>query len=150
VEGARRSGRGSWDDLCIEFDHDNATVRLDWHGYAIDQVDTWADRVVESAWKHGYDYVEFIHGAGDVSAPGTLGHGGDPRLRKPRGRPEGRGQVKDMLRKRLYGKRWSKWVAERRQGLHVVNEGSMRISLKPNPEPDPTAKWPLVPPPAHG
>ena len=71
-------------------------------------------------------------------------------MRRDRGGVEGRGQVKELLRKRLYGRRWSKWVAERREGLHVVTEGSMRIALKPNPEPDPSAKWPLVPPPAHG
>jgi hypothetical protein len=71
-------------------------------------------------------------------------------MRRQVGGPAGRGQVKALLRKRLYGRRWSKWVRERREGLHVVGEGSMKIALKHNDDPDPSARWPLVPPAAHG
>ena len=65
----------------IELDPDTQTVRVDWHGYALDQVDTWADRVVQAAWEHGLRYVEFVHGAADV---------GGARHDRPR-QPGGRG-----------------------------------------------------------
>jgi len=126
------------------------TVRVDWHGYALDQVETWADRIVESSYAHGFDYVEFVHGAGEVAARGTLGYEGDPRARSQPAGPAGRGTIKDFLRKRLYGKRWERSVAERREGLHQLSEGSMKIALKDNPSPGKNASWPMLPPPAHG
>jgi hypothetical protein len=60
----------------VDFDHDTGTVRVDWHGYAPDQAATWADRIVESAYAHGFRYVEFVHGAADVIALGTPGYEG--------------------------------------------------------------------------
>jgi hypothetical protein len=54
------------------------------------------------------------------------------------------------LRKRLFGNRWHRWARERREGMHRLEEGSMTIALRENPRPAKTARWPLVPPPAHG
>jgi hypothetical protein len=117
-------------------------VRVDWHGYALDQVDTWADRVVQAAWEHGLRYVEFVHGAADVAARGTIGHD-SPAV-------AGRGSVKAMLRRRLYGGQWRRWAEPVREGRHMIAEGSMRIALRENPDPGGNARWPIVPPPAHG
>ena len=63
-------------DRSVELDPDTGTVRMDWHQYSLDQVETWADRIVEAAWQHGYSWVEFVHGASDVSARGSLGWDG--------------------------------------------------------------------------
>jgi hypothetical protein len=130
------------DDSSIEIDPDSQTVRVDWHGYAIDQVETWADRVVKAAWEHGLRYVEFVHGAADVAARGTLGHD-SPDV-------SGRGRVKDLLRKRLYRGQWRRWAQAVRTGNHVITEGSMRVALLENPRPNPNARWPVIPPPAYG
>lgn len=120
---------------------------MDWHGYAPDQVAAWADRVIEAAFKHGFECVEFVHGAVDVTARGTLGYGG------PQGMPgapaQGRGQIKQLLRTRLYGGQWRAWAQDRREGNHRVLEGSMALALRENPRPDPKARWPVLPPPAH-
>ncbi|MEX0992965.1 MAG: hypothetical protein WDZ37_03120 [Solirubrobacterales bacterium] len=126
------------------------TVRVDWHGYAIDQVEVWADKVVQAAWAHGFAYVEFVHGAPDLAARGTLGYEGDPFTRRQIKGPSGRGTIKDTLRKRLFGGRWKRWVVDRREGRHSVDEGSMRIALRENPSPDTSTPWPMLPPPAHG
>ena len=114
---------------------------MDWHGYALDQVETWADRVVEAAWEHGFHEVEFVHGAADVATRGTIGHG-EPAV-------HGRGRVKDLLRRRLYGNRWRRWAESVRDGNHEISEGRMVIVLLENPSPHPRARWPVIPPPAY-
>jgi hypothetical protein len=126
----------------MEIDPDASMVRVDWHHYSLDQVDTWADRVVEAAWAHGYEWVEFVHGAPDVGTRGTLGWDGRAAA--------GRGTIKELLRRRLFGNRWHRWARGRREGMHRLEEGSMTIALRENPRPSKGAKWPLVPPPAHG
>ena len=125
----------------MEIDADTGTVRMDWHHYSLDQVDTWADRIVEAAWSHGFECVEFVHGAPDIGTRGTLGWDGAGR--RPR-------HDQGLLRKRLFGNRWHRWARERREGMHRLEEGSMVIALRENPRPAKAAKWPLIPPPAHG
>jgi hypothetical protein len=134
-------GKAIGEDSAIELDPDTQTVRVDWHGYALDQVETWADRVVEAAWEHGLRYVEFVHGAADVAARGTIGHD-NPAV-------GGRGRVKVMLRKRLYRGQWRHWAEPVRGGHHVIDEGRMRVALLDNPRPNPRARWPVVPQPAY-
>jgi hypothetical protein len=124
----------------LELDHDNGTVRVDWHQYAADQVETWADKVVEAAYVHGFSYVEFVHGAGDVVARGMPGYDGSVA---------GRGRIKEILRQRLFRGRWSRWARPRREGRHRVEETRIVIALRDNPSPRPQARWPLLPPPAH-
>jgi hypothetical protein len=34
--------------------------------------------------------------------------------------------------------------------MHQVDEGRMLVALRENPKPAKRAKWPLIPPPAHG
>lgn len=126
----------------MEIDPHTLTVRMDWHGYGLDQVDTWAGKIVEAAWLNGYEYVEFVHGAPDVGTRGTLGWKGE--------RAQGRGTIKELLRRRLFGNRWHRWAHERRAGLHVIEDGRMLVALRQNPAPKKHAKWPLVPPPLHG
>jgi hypothetical protein len=126
----------------MELDPTTGTIRVDWHGYALDQVETWSDRVVQAAWEHGLRYVEFVHGAADVAARGTIGHD-SPTV-------AGRGQVKDVLRRRLYRGQWRRWAEGVRLGNHRIEEGSMRIALLENPKPNRNARWPVVPPPAYG
>jgi hypothetical protein len=125
----------------MEVDPDARTIRMDWHGYAVDQVETWADRVVQAAWEHGFRCVEFVHGAADVAARGTIGHD-SPSV-------GGRGRVKDVLRRRLYRGQWRRWAESVRDGNHEIDEGRMLIVLLENPRPNPNARWPVVPPPAY-
>jgi hypothetical protein len=126
----------------MDVDAHTATVRMDWHGYGLDQVETWADRIVEAAWSNGFEWVEFVHGAPDLATRGSLGWKG--------GSLEGRGTIKQLLRKRLFGNRWHRWARERREGMHRVEDGRMLIALRENPRPRPQARWPMVPPPLHG
>lgn len=126
----------------MDLDPDTQTIRVDWHGYALDQVETWSDRVVQAAWEHGLRYVEFVHGAADVATRGTIGHD-SPAV-------AGRGRVKDVLRRRLYRGQWRRWAESVRLGNHRIEEGSMRIALLENPRPNQKARWPVVPPPAYG
>jgi hypothetical protein len=125
----------------MELDHDSGTVRMDWHGYAPDQAATWVDRVVEAAYTHGFHYVEFVHGGADVITRGTPGYEGM--------NVEGRGQIKELLRKRLYGGQWRRWVVEMREGRHEISETKMVVALRDNPRPDGKARWPVLPPPAY-
>lgn len=125
----------------MEVDPDSLTVRVDWHGYATDQVETWADRIVQAAWEHGFRHVEFVHGAADVAARGTIGHD-DPSV-------PGRGRIKGILRRRLYRNQWRRWAEPVRNGNHQIEEGRMLIVLLENPRPRSGARWPVVPPPAH-
>lgn len=125
----------------MEIDHDTMSVRVDWHQYAPDQVEVWSDLVIEAAFAHGFRYVEFVHGAADVVARGTPGYQGDT--------VEGRGRIKEILRRRFYRGAWRRWIADRREGLHEISEGSMRIALKENADADRDARWPVIPPPAY-
>jgi hypothetical protein len=125
----------------MEFDYERRTVRVDWHGYAPDQAATWADRIVESAYAHGFRYVEFVHGAADVPARGTPGYEGVGI--------GGRGQIKDLLRQRLYRGQWRRWAKDLRAGRHEISETGMLIALRENPRPDTRRRWPVVPPPAY-
>jgi hypothetical protein len=122
-------------------DHDTETVRVDWHQYAPDQVETWSDKVIEAAYAHGYRFVEFVHGASDVVARGTPGYEGD--------RVEGRGRIKEILRRRYYRGAWRQWVTDRRDGLNDLSEARMLLALKENPNPNRDARWPVIPPPAY-
>jgi hypothetical protein len=110
-------------------------------------VATWADRVIEAAFRHGFQRVEFVHGAVDVGARGTPGYEA-PSVR-PGATVPGRGQIKQLLRSRLYGGQWRAWVQDRREGNHRVLEGSMSIALRENTRPDREARWPVLPPPAY-
>jgi len=141
MPGPRREGYPPDTITSIELDPDNGTVRMDWHHYSLDQVDTWADRIVEAAFEHGFEYVEFVHGAPDVATRGSFG-----RMENV---PDGRGTIKQLLRKRLFGNRWHRWALEMRDGRHRVEEGQMLIALRENPRPAKRAKWPLIPPPVH-
>jgi hypothetical protein len=85
--------------------------------------------------------VEFIHGAADVVTRGTPGYEGAGIA--------GRGQIKDLLRKRLYRGQWRRWAAEMQEGRHEISETRMVIALRDNPDPDENARWPVLPPPAH-
>ena len=114
-------------------------MRVDWHGYALDQVETWADRVVEAAYANGFQYVEFIHGAGDVTARGMPGYDGAVA---------GRGTIKEILRQRFFRGRWNRWTRDRKEGMHRVEESRLLIALRENPKPA-GGKWPLLPPPAY-
>ena len=125
----------------MELDHDTGTVSVDWHRYAPDQVEAWVDRVVEAAWLHGFERVEFVHGAADVAARGTPGWDGDD--------VSGRGRIKEILRRRLYRGHWRRWAEEVRSGRHEIAESRMVIALRENPRPDVRARWPILPPPAH-
>jgi len=126
----------------MEIDHEAETVRVDWHRYAPDQVEAWADRVVEAAWLHGFRQVVFVHGAADVVARGTPGWDGDDVA--------GRGRIKGILRARLYRGHWRRWAEEVRSGRHEIDESRMVIALRENPRPNPRARWPVIPQPAHG
>ena len=121
----------------MEIEHDTGIVRVDWHRYAPDQVALWADKGLQAAYEHGFTAVEFVHGAPEVAARGTPGWTGQGA--------GGRGQVKDLLRRRLYGGRWRRWVKEVRSGEHQILEGRMVIALRDNPKPNRSARWPLVP-----
>jgi hypothetical protein len=125
----------------VEIDYDTATVRMDWHGYAPDQVEAWADRIVEAAWLHGFRSVEFVHGAADVAARGTPGWRG--------GGVTGRGGIKNMLRARLYRGHWRRWAEGVRSGMHEIGETRMVIALRENTNPDARTRWPVLPPPAY-
>ena len=126
----------------MEIDQDTLTVRMDWHGYGLDQAETWADRIVEAAWTNGFEHVEFVHGSPGLGVRGSFGRSGG-------GRPGG-GTIKELLRRRLFGNRWHRWAHDRRDGLHRVDEGRMVIAVRENPRPLKQAQWPLVPPPLHG
>jgi hypothetical protein len=138
--GSPRARYRPCDDCGIDVDPDTQTVSMDWHGYAFDQVETWADRVVQAAWEHGFRCVEFVHGASDVATRGTIGHD-SPAV-------AGRGRVKAALRQRLYRGQWRRWAESVREGNHEISEGRMRIVLLENPRPNRKARWPVVPPPA--
>jgi len=55
-----------------------------------------------------------------------------------------------VLRRRLYRGQWRRWAQAVRDGNHEIDEGRMRIALLENPRPNPKARWPVIPPPAHG
>ena len=126
----------------MDIDPDTLTVRVDWHGYGLDQVETWADRIVEAAWANGFEYVEFVHGAPDIATRGSFGWKGGPAA--------GPGHDQAAPAQTALRKPLAPLGTERREGMHRVEDGRMLIALRDNPPPSRQAKWPLVPPPLHG
>src|SRR5207247_5776288 len=93
------------------------------------QVETWADRIVEAAYRHGFRRVEFVHGSQDVAARGTIGHAERS--------VQGRGRIKDVLRRRVYRNEWRRWAESVREGNYEISEGRMVIALLENTNPAP-------------
>ena len=111
----------------MELDPDTGTVRMDWHHYSLDQVDTWADRIVEAAWSHGYEYVEFVHGAPDIGTRGSYRAGriGARAAAPSRSCCAGGCSATAGIAGRGSGAR----------GCTCVEEGRMLIALRENPRP---------------
>jgi hypothetical protein len=95
--------------------------RLDLHGYDVLTALDLARLTVEEAYANGYQAVEILHGARDVTSHVAGG--------------EGRGGIKWGLRGMLERGEFKALVASSQ-----VMEASLRLELKPNPQPQ-TERW---------
>jgi hypothetical protein len=99
--------------------------RLDLHGYDVLTALDLARLTVEEAYANGYQAVEILHGARDVTSRVS---GGD-----------GRGGIKWGLRGMLERGEFNALVASSQ-----VMEGSLRLELKPNSQPR-AERWTPLP-----
>jgi hypothetical protein len=105
------------------------TLSVDLHGHdVLTAVDRAADRVQE-AYSNGYEAVELLHGAGDVTEPVETG----------------RGRIKWALRKIVEEGRLDGYIDRGRTWLKA---GSIVLYLKRNPKPRREA-WSPDPPRSH-
>lgn len=100
--------------------------QLDLHGYDVLTALDLARLTVSEAYANGYQAVEILHGARDVTSHVAGG--------------EGRGGIKWGLRGMLERGEFNAQVASSQ-----VMEGSLRLELKPNPKPR-AERW--TPPPS--
>ena len=106
---------------------------MDWHHYSLDQVDTWADRIVEAAWEHGFEWVEFVHGAPDIGTRGSFGRRSEEPAepaRDPAGARDHQGAAAPPPVRQPLAPLGARACA---QGMHRVEEGHMLIALRENP-----------------
>ena len=105
-------------------------VRLvDVHGYDVLGAVDLVRLAVQEAYANGYEAVEVLHGARDVTS--HVGAG------------EGRGAIKWELRGMLDRGEFSALVAS-----SEAIEGSLRLRLRANPKPGPE-RWTAPPPPSR-
>lgn len=104
------------------------SLPVDLHGYDVVTALQLARSRVAEAYRNGVAEVELIHGAADVAGP----------------RPEGRGRIKWELRRMLDEGAFDAYCE---RGRSWVKEGSIVLSVKPNPSPRQRAWTP--PPPAR-
>ena len=104
--------------------------RVDLHGYDVRTALEVAFRAVQDAHANGYEVVEILHGARDVTSRVAAG--------------EGRGAIKWELRAMLERGEFNAHVA-----TSEVMEASLRLVLRTNPRPRPE-RWSQPPPPSRG
>ena len=107
-----------------------ATVDL--HGYSVDTALAVADRVLKDAYRQGYSFVTFIHGAAEMQS-------NSQSLRT------GRGSIKWALRD-LMSRSWRPYIRGRRHRGHKVTGASMTIALQANPRPEARVGLGEIPP----
>jgi hypothetical protein len=102
--------------------------RLDLHGYDVVTACDLALHFTREAYANGYQTIELVHGARDVSEPVQGG--------------QGRGGIKWELRGMFDRGQFDPFC--RRQDSHLM-EGSMMLALRANPQPR-SERWPQMPP----
>jgi hypothetical protein len=106
--------------------------RIDLHGYDVVGAAGYALTAVREAHANGYQFVELLHGAADVTEPVEAG--------------EGRGGIKWELRRMLERGAFDPFCRARHE--HALMEGMMRLALRPNPRPR-AEEWSSPPEPRH-
>jgi hypothetical protein len=106
--------------------------RVDLHGYDVLAATEYALTAVAEGYENGYQFVELLHGAADVTEPVEAGGG--------------RGGIKWELRRMLERGQFDGFC--RGRGEHAQMEGMLRLALRPNPQPRPE-EWSPPPPARH-
>ena len=113
----------------------NDTTRhaeVDLHDFTLIEAQEVADRKVQEAWEKGYKTITLIHGS--------------PLIRHHMvARVLGRGSIKWVLRGRLAQGAWSQFVYNRRSVKHRIDDGSMTLAVRPNPNPRSPSQWEPLP-----
>ena len=102
---------------------------LDLHGHDVLSAIDLARLTVEEAYANGYQAVEIVHGARDVASHVAAG--------------DGRGAIKWELRAMLERGEFDALISS-----SEVMEASLRLRLKPNPQPR-AERWTQPPPPSR-
>jgi hypothetical protein len=102
---------------------------LDVHGYDVMTAVDMVRVAVQEAYANGYQAIEILHGARDVTSHVAAG--------------EGRGAIKWELRAMLDRDEFGALVAS-----VETMEGSLRLRLRANPKPRPE-RWSAPPPPSR-
>ena len=116
---------------------------MDWHGYGLDQVETWADRIVEAAWEQRLR-VRRVRARRARHRDARVARAGRA------GRPRAAARSRSCCASGCSATAGTAGRTSAATGMHRVEEGRMLIALRDNPRPSRQAKWPLVPPPLHG
>jgi hypothetical protein len=105
---------------------------VDLHRYDVKSAAELALTAVHEAYLNGFQMVELVHGAADVTTPVEPGGG--------------RGAIKFELRRMLAAGEFDAFCRARNE--HQQMEGSLRLALKPNPQPR-SESWTPPPPATH-
>jgi hypothetical protein len=116
----------------IRDDPARGEAAVDLHGYSNDTALALADRLVEEAYRQGYQTVRFIHGAAGARSPFKASYRGE-------------GTIKWGLRQRL-ARQWRPFLRSKRSPLFQVADASLTVALLPNPKAGPRVGLGSVPP----
>ncbi len=93
---------------------------VDLHGYSEDTALDVADRMVAEAFRQGYEWVRFIHGAAAMRS-------------QLKALNRGEGVIKFALRQRL-ARQWRPYMRTKRSSAHQVADAFIVVAIRKNPD----------------
>lgn len=116
----------------LRIDHDRQHVEVDLHGYGVSHARTVARQKIREAWENGFQHITLIHGAAAVRRPGMAWSGGY-------------GRIKWHLRDMFSRGKWRLYLYHGGSRKHRLDDGYMRLAVRPNPAPRLPAAWEPLP-----
>jgi hypothetical protein len=116
----------------LKIDHEQRHVEVDLHGYGLSQARRVAREKVREAWENGFRRITLVHGGAAAVRPGAAWS-------------QRYGVIKWQLRGLFRRGRWRQYLVHGGSRKHRLDEGAMRLAVRPNPEPRTEPRWSPLP-----
>src|SRR5687767_11999796 len=121
----------------LRIDVERRVIEVDLHGYALRDARRVARDKVREAWQNGFLRITLIHGAGGVRRPTDAFS-------------TGYGIIKWHLRGQFERGKWRQYLYHGGSPKHRLDEGCMRLAVRPNPQPCDPPQWSPLPQAEYG
>jgi hypothetical protein len=116
----------------LRIDYDRQHIEVDLHGYGLSAARRIAREKIREAWENGFQRITLVHGAAGVRRHGLAWS-------------RGYGVIKFQLRGQFLRGRWRQYLYHGGSRKHRLDEGAMRLAVRPNPEPRRPPHWSPLP-----